>query len=307
MSEAPLGQDAATPQWMQQRERGNRFWLRIMSTLSCLLGRRCSRLVLYGIALYFLLFAGKARTASRDYLTRCLGRPPHWHEIYRHVLSFATTIHDRVYLLRDRFDDFQIDLSGTEALHRHYDSGQGLLLFGAHLGSFEVLRAMARSRPELKMSMAMYPENARQINQALQAINPAAQQDIIALGTMDAMLKVHGRLEEGALVGILADRAAGPDQYFSRMLLGAPARFPSGPFRMAAMLKHPVYFMAGIYLGGHRYRVHFELLEDFSTVSRQQRASAIETLLDKYVAALERHCRAYPFNWFNFYDFWDES
>ncbi|RQO68823.1 acyl-CoA synthetase [Aquitalea sp. FJL05] len=307
MSEPAATPSPDRPQWMRQQERGNRFWLRVMSSLSCLLGRRCSRLVLYGIALYFLLFASKARQASRSYLSRSLGRPPRWREMYQHVLSFASTIHDRIYLLRDRFDDFQIDLSGVDALHHHCDGGQGVLLFGAHLGSFEVLRAMARSRPELQMSMAMYPENARQINQALQAINPAAAPDIIALGTMDAMLKVHQRLEEGALVGILADRAAGPDHYLSRQLLGAPARFPSGPFRMAAMLRHPVYFMAGIYLGGNRYRVHFELLEDFSGVTRQQRAAASEALLDKYVAALERHCRAYPFNWFNFYDFWDES
>jgi predicted LPLAT superfamily acyltransferase len=295
------------PQWMQQRERGNRFWLRIMSTLSCLLGRRCSRLVLYGIAAYFVLFGGKARRASRQYLARSLGRPARWYEVYRHVLSFASTIHDRVYLLRDRFDVFDIDLSGADELHRHYASGQGLLLFGAHLGSFEVLRAMARSRPDMQLSMAMYPENARQINQALAAINPAAAPDIIALGTMEAMLKVHARLDEGALVGILADRAAGVDQYLQRMLLGAPARFPSGPLRMAAMLRHPVYFMAGIYLGGNRYRIHFELLEDFSTLGRSQREAAMQVLLDKYVAALERHCLAYPYNWFNFYDFWDES
>lgn len=305
-SDAP-GQQPAAPTWMQQRERGNRFWLRIMTTLSCLLGRRCTRLVLYGIAAYFVLFGGRARAASRAYLTRSLGRPPRWHEQYRHVLSFATTIHDRVYLLRDRFDDFHIDLSGAEELHRYCDRGQGLLLFGAHLGSFEVLRTMARNRTELQMSMAMYPENARQINQALQAINPRVQQDIIALGTLDAMLSVHRRLEEGALVGILADRASGPDQYLSRLLLGAPARFPIGPFRMAAMLKHPVFFMAGIYLGGNRYRVHFELLEDFSSAARQGREQQMAALLDKYVAALERHCRAYPFNWFNFYDFWDES
>lgn len=295
------------PAWLQQRERGSRFWLRVMSTLSCLLGRRCSRLVLYGIAAYFLLFGGRASAASRAYLTRCLGRAPGWRERYRHVLSFASTIHDRVYLLRDRFDDFSIELSGTDALHAYCDRGQGVLLFGAHLGSFEVLRSMARHRPELQISMAMYPENARQINAALQAINPHAQQDIIALGTLDAMLNVHNRLEAGALVGILADRAAGPDQYLSRPLLGAAARFPSGPFRMAAMLRQPVFFMAGIYLGGKRYRVHFELLDDFSDAGRLSREQRLAALLDSYVAALERHCRAYPYNWFNFYDFWDES
>jgi predicted LPLAT superfamily acyltransferase len=292
---------------MQRAERGNRFWLIIMCGLSQLLGRRLSRVVLYGIAVYFVLFAGKARRASQSYLARVLPHPPGWRDVYRHVLAFATTVHDRIYLLREQFDQFEIGLNGTEALHRHSDAGKGLLLFGAHLGSFEVLHSMARHRPNLRVSMAMYPENARRINQALAAINPAALQGIIPLGTLDAMLQVHRKLQEGELVGLLADRAAGPDQYLSRPFLGGQARFPSGPFRLATMMKHPVYFMTGRYLGGNRYELHFELLEDFAGPPAASRDAALEALLDKYVAALERHCRAAPYNWFNFYDFWEES
>ncbi|TDR77792.1 acyl-CoA synthetase [Paludibacterium purpuratum] len=300
-------ESADSPAWLHHKERGNVFWLSVMSTLSLRLGRRLSRVVLAGIALYFVLFGGKARRASKDYLARCLGRPASWLDRYRHVLAFASTIHDRIYLLRDRFDTFRISLDGADTLHRHHDAGQGLLLFGAHLGSFEVLRAMARHRPDLSVSMAMYPENAQRINRALSAINPNAMQDIIPLGSLGAMLAVHRRLQEGALVGILADRAVGPDQYVTLPFLGAPARFPTGPFRMALMLGHPVYFMAGLYLGGNRYRVHFEMLTDGADLAGLERDAAIETLLGKYVAALERQCRAQPFNWFNFYDFWEEA
>lgn len=303
----PPKKNRQAPGWTRHKERGNCFWLSVMSRLSLTLGRRVSRIVLRGIACYFVLFARGARRASTNYLARCLSRPPNWRDRYRHVLSFASTVHDRLYLLRDRFDIFQIELSGSEELHRHYATGQGLLLFGAHLGSFEVLRAMARHHPGISMSMAMYPENARQINRALSAINPGAMQDIITLGTLDAMLSVHRRLKEGAMVGILADRASGPDQYATLPFLGCPARFPTGPFRMAAMLRHPVYFMTGIYLGGNRYRIHFEILEDLSVLPPGNQEEIIRTLLEKYVAALERHCRAHPFNWFNFYDFWEEA
>lgn len=295
-----------TPEWMQRKERGNTFWLRVMCLLSSLLGRRLSRVVLYGIAGYFLLFAGNARRASRDYLARVLPQPVTLRALFRHVLYFASTIHDRLYLLRDRHALFDIDLSGADALHRRHADGQGLLLFGAHLGSFEVLNAMARHHPGLKMSMAAYPENARRINRALGAINPAAVQDIIPLGTLDAMLTIHRRLAQHAIVGVLADRASGPDQYAYRDFLGAPAPFPTGPFRMAALLGYPVYFMTGIYLGGNRYRIHFELLSEGVPAGRD-RAQTVTTLLDRYVAALERHCRAHPYNWFNFYDFWKES
>ncbi|MFZ3128624.1 MAG: acyl-CoA synthetase [Rhodoferax sp.] len=295
----------ATPEWMQRKERGSVFWLRVMCWLSLALGRRLSRTVVYGIALYFLLAVPAARTASRSYLTRCLERPATWRDVYRHFLAFASTIHDRVYLINDRHALFDIRTYGTEALHAAHAQQQGIFLFGAHLGSFEVLRSLARDQPGMQVCMAMYPENARQINTMLAAINPHAMQDIIALGQLDAILAIRTKLEEGALVGVLADRAAGPDQYISVPFLGSPANFPTGPLRMAAVLRHPVYFMTGLYRGGNRYDVHFELLADFSTVGSGGRDAAMREVLTRYVAALERHCKAAPYNWFNFYEFWE--
>ena len=305
-SESVAKRDEA-PVWLQREERGSGFWLGVMTRLSLLLGRRCTRPVLYAIALYFTVFARQAGAAAHAYLTRCLGRAPGWRDRFRHVLAFSTTIHDRVFLLNDRFDNFAIELIGAEQLHAEYERGQGVLLLGAHLGSFEVLRAVARKNPAFRMSMAMYPENAQRIHRALAAINPAAEQEIIALGTLDAMLAVSRRLDEGAFVGLLADRAAGPNQYRSLPFLGAPAPFPEGPFRLAAMLKRPVYFMAGVYRGGNRYTVTFERLGDCTGVPRGERDAALALLMEKYVAVLERHCRAHPYNWFNFYDFWQHG
>ena len=50
------------------------------------------------------------------------------------------------------------------------------------------------------------------------------------------------------------------------------------------MLRRPVYFMAGIYLGGNRYRVHFERLDPPAAANREDTVAA---LLACYVAALE--------------------
>ena len=295
-----------TPEWLQRKERGNLFWLRVMCWLSLKSGRRLSRTLVYGIALYFLLAAPAARKASRIYLARCLGRSVTWFDLYRHILAFSSTIHDRFYLLNDRLDLFNIHIFGSEPVYECRDNNRGIFLFGAHLGSFEVMLTHARNT-RLKACVAMYPENARQLNSALAAINPQAMQGIISLGQIDSMLTIHQKLEDGGVVGILADRAVGPDQYLSIPFLGAPARFPTGPFRMAAMLKHPVYFMAGLYRGGNRYDIHFELLADFSKPSSARREDAVREILVKYVAALERHCRSAPFNWFNYYDFWESA
>src|SRR5712672_2178610 len=66
---------AASP-WASHSERGSRLMLRVMSWISLRLGRRLSRSVLYGIAVYFFLFAPRARRHAREYLQRVLGRPP---------------------------------------------------------------------------------------------------------------------------------------------------------------------------------------------------------------------------------------
>ena len=296
-----------TPGWMRQQERSNLAILKLMVWVSLTFGRAAGRVVLAGIALYFTLFAHRARHASRAYLKRALGRWANWADGYRHVFSFATTIHDRIYLLNDRFDLFDIEVVGAEALHAALARQPGVLLMGAHLGSFEVLRAAGRGMAGLKVAMLMYEENARKINATLEAINPKATQDIIPLGRMDSMLEARDRLDAGYLVGMLADRSLGDDATAAYPFLGEPAPFPLGPWRLAAMLRRPVFFMTGLYLGGNRYQLHFVPLADFTDTSRSERDATIAAAMQGYADCLTRFCRQAPYNWFNFFDFWQKK
>ena len=183
-------------------------------------------------------------------------------------------------------------------------AGRGVFLLGAHMGSFEVARAIGRQQPGLKVAMVMYEGNARKLNEALAAINPAAVQEIIPLGKIDSMLRVQSSLDAGVALGVLSDRTLSGDPTLRIPFLGADAEFPIGPMRLAAMLKRPVLFMSGLYLGGNRYAIHFERLADFSSLERAGRDAAVHTAVTAYAACLERHCRAAPYNWFNFFDFW---
>ncbi len=300
--EKPAGAD-----WMRQQERSNLAILKLMVWISLTLGRKVGRVVLYGIAAYYVLFAAHARRCSRDYLHRALGRWAEWGDGFRHVFSFASTIHDRIYLLNDRFDLFDIEVIGAEALHASLAEQPGALLIGAHLGSFEVLRAVGRGQAGLKVAMLMYEENARKINRTLEAINPAATEDIIALGRMNSMLEARDKLDQGYLVGMLADRSLGDDATVDCDFLGEPAPFPVGPFRMAAMLRRPVFFMTGLYLGGNRYQIHFEPLADFSQTPRGEREAAMQAAQQRYADRLTHFCRLAPYNWFNFFDFWQKK
>ena len=296
--------------WAHTPERGNMFMLRVMTWISMRLGRRAGRVVLHLVASYFLLFAPASRRASSLYLRRALGRTPHWRDRYRHFFTFAATIHDRVYLINRRFDLFDIEVHGEDTLRRLLAGGNGLFLMGAHLGSFEVLRAVGRKVADLHVTMVMHEGNAQKINAMLAAINPAATQDIIGLGHIDSMLKVSERLDDGCAVGMLADRTSANDTLCPAQILGNAANLPRGPFRMAAVLRRPVVFMTGLYLGGNRYAIHFDPLADFSSVAcaeRAKRDAAVEIAITRYAALLDQYCRKAPYNWFNFFDFWQPS
>ncbi len=282
--------------------------LRVMTWISLRLGRTAGRVVLYGIAAYFFAANAGARRASRAYLRRVGDVPATarigWTAIFTHFLSFASTIHDRVYLINDHFNLFDIQIHNQHLVENLTTESQGVFLMGAHVGSFEVLRAVGRKQPGLRIAMVMYEENARKLNSALSAINPAAQQDIIALGRADSMLKVNRLLDTGSVVGMLADRCLNNDTTRPIPFLGESANFPVGPFRMAAILRRPVVFMVGLYGGGNRYDIHFETLADFSTIPPGGREAALQAAMARYAQLLEKHCRSAPYNWFNFFDFW---
>jgi predicted LPLAT superfamily acyltransferase len=274
-----------------------------MAVVSLRFGRRMSRVILYGIALYFFLFAPSARRSSNAYLRLALGREPKARDRFLQILSFATTIHDRVYLINGEFEKFNISVAGDELL-RELSGGRGALLLGAHMGSFEVMRSLARSHGGLRVTMAMYEENARKIGTILAAINPTLEPDIVPLGHLGAMLDIAERLDQGAFVGVLGDRTLGDEAVQTVTLLGARTSLPVGPMRAAAILRCPVFFMAGLYRGGRDYHVVFERVADFSTLAAGARSAAIAGAIERYAAVLDKYCRSHPYNWFNFFDFW---
>lgn len=293
----------ASAEWATRPERSSMAVLRFMVWLSLFLGRRLSRVVLYPIAAYFVVFAPKAKRASKAYLSRALGRTARLPDGFRHVLTFASVVHDRVYWLRGRHDLFEIEVIGESHLATLRQQGRGMVFAGGHFGSFEALRVVGE-RHGIDTRMLMFPDNARKVTAALTSINPALANSVIALGRPDSVLRVRDHLQNGGSVGILADRMLGEDKSRDIPFLGEPAPFPVGPWRLAAMLAAPVVFMAGCYLGGNRYQLVFEPIIDFAQVPAEKRASAMQEAQDRFVELLESRCRQAPWNWFNFYDFW---
>jgi predicted LPLAT superfamily acyltransferase len=300
------GPHASAARWAGERERGSGPLLRAMVFLSLRLGRPVARGVLYLIAAYFFAFAPSARRSSREYLRRALGREPRARDRFRHVFTFASTILDRLYLVNDRCELFSISIEGEELMRAALAHGTGAFLLGAHLGSFEIMGAVGQRESGLRVTMAMYAPDANRLGRLLRTASTHAP-EIITLGRLEAMLRIRDCLDEGKFVGLLADRSIGEAPAEAVTFLGAPALFPSGPMRLAAALRRPVIFMTGLYRGGNRYHVVYRQVADFSAPSTLSREAAVRVAVGRYAAVLEEYCRSDPYNWFNFYGFWDDA
>jgi predicted LPLAT superfamily acyltransferase len=298
-----------TAQWKQRPEGGGWFAIWLIRSIARYGGRTVGRLLLYPITLYILLRRAPERQASRVYLTRVLGRPARLLDGARHIHTFASTILDRVFLLSGRLQLFDVSLSGVEDVHRQLDKRQGVLLFGSHLGSFEVLRVLARQRPDYVIRVVLDKGHNPAMTQLLDALDPQIAANVIdaAQDGPAIVLAIQQAVAAGHLVALLVDRAQANEAVQPASFLGRDALFPTAPWLIAMVLGTPVVLAFGLYRGGNRYDLVFEHFSDGLNAPRAQRAQVLASVIRRYAARLEHHARQAPYNWFNFYDFWERS
>ncbi|HEX7340935.1 MAG TPA: acyltransferase [Rhodanobacteraceae bacterium] len=295
--------------WWQRPEGGGRFGLWLIFTIARVCGRPLTRLILYPVTLYFYLRRGHERQATRVLLAR-FGLPNGTWSIMAHMHRFASTLLDRVFFLARGEHGFAISVDGLDELKAVLDHGRGVLLLGAHMGSFEVLRALASRHPDAPaLRIVLNTQQTPVLTRLLGSLAPDVAAAIIdaAQDPVSVVLAVSEALEQGHPVALLADRGHPGESMRHIPFCGLPAPFPTGPWILAARTEVPVVLCLGLYQGGNHYQVIFEPFADTVSLPRAEREHALEAVMTRYAARLEHYARQVPCNWFNFYDFWDED
>ncbi len=308
MSE-PEQQPPGGGSWRQRPEGGSVVALRLISSFALRFGRAPTRLALYPITAYFLYKRGPERRASRAYLERILHRRATLWDVARHMHCFAGTILDRLFLLSERYRRFDIRMFGLEVFARGLRAGRGVLLFGSHLGSFDVVRVLSEEWPETPVRVVFDLEQAPALSRILQKLNPRLAATMINARSAGpaAMLAIKETLDQNGIVALLADRARPGEPCVPAEFLGRPAPFPSAPWLLAAALGAPVALAFGLYHGQNRYDVHFELFTEGlgrERVGRSERRAVAVACVQRFADRVAEYARLAPYNWFNFYDFW---
>lgn len=297
--------------WSDRHEGGNRFWLKAIRWSILHIGRSFTVLLMYPAAAYFFFRRGAERRASRTWLERVEAPQRGIRGVVRHIRTFAVTTLDRALLLSGRDDELDIRIEGLDGLRSELETGQGVLLLGSHLGSFELMRALSRHSPgQTPLRVVMDRQHNSLITQVLEELDPGIIQTVIDArqhGTQ-IVLEIAEAIGQGQIVAMLGDRAHRNEPVGQVSFLGRPAPLPVAPLAIARSLEVPVFLVFGLYEGGRRYRMVFERFpapDPACAGNRRQRRLQLDQSLAHYARRLEHFARQYPYNWFNFYDFWN--
>ena len=278
--------------------------MRFMLWLATRVGRVPASALLYPITCFYMLCEPAARAHSRAFLARALGRKPGLVDIFRHFHCFATVILDRVFLLTVGAKPFKVSVIDPDGLLERSRRGQGCLLIGAHLGSFDMLRTLAVTEASLPLKVLMRDTHNPRITGLLATLNPAIAETVVPWRGPTDILKLKELLDSGVCLAVLGDRSLPGEKKTWCRFLGEEAQFPLAPMQLAALLRVPAFFFCGVRRPDNGYEARFELLAEAGELPSARSTEALTSWTQLYADRLAVAARAAPFNWFNFFAFW---
>lgn len=306
--------EAGSPRWNELKEKGGALPLMLMLWFYRLGGRFLCRIVLYFVIMWYWLFSKTAKQASLQYLSKLHQfageQSPFTHEptlanSYTHLMQFGECLLDKIEGWLGHISEQKLNLHGHEHFRAHYQ--KGAIIVVSHFGNTELLRAI-KSEHTQKINVLVYQKHATKFNDFIKKLNSKADVRLIAVDELgiDTALLLQDKVDQGEWVVIAADRVpVQSDRVQSVQFLGEDALWPQGGWILASLLKVPLLAVF-CYRQQQGFDVHIHLLAEKMQLPRRERTAAIHRITRQYVQLLEQHCIRAPYQWFNFYHFWNK-
>ncbi|MFL5763246.1 MAG: lipid A biosynthesis acyltransferase [Bacteroidia bacterium] len=275
------------------------------------LGLKLAYFVLRFVALYYFLFARKSNKSSFYYFHNVLKykRFTTYLKIYKNYYIFGQTILDKVALLAGVKTKFTINHDGGTNLDKIAEMGKGGILVSAHIGNWEIAGQLL-NRLNTTFNILMYENESKNLKEYMDGVQKKKNVNIIAIkdGEMGHLIELHNAFSKNELVVMHGDRFRDGVQTLEANFLGKKAKFPAGPFIMAAKFGVPLSVVFAVKETSMHY--HF-FASDPIQVKRardsKQTEAAVQELFHRYIEEVEKMVYRYPEQWFNYYAFWKEQ
>ncbi|MBN1145074.1 MAG: acyltransferase [Bacteroidales bacterium] len=292
-------------EWKGQT-RGGLTGYKIFIAVLRYLGLPFAYLMLRFVALYFFLF----NPASFRYIFYFYRKRLKYGlfrsviSVYRNYYTFGQVILDKTATMGGFDAKFTFDFDGEEHLRNIARDGKGGLFISAHVGNFEMAGHMLE-RLDATVNVIMLDAEHQKIKEYLSSFTQKSFH-VIPIGTDNAhVYEISRALGNHEIVCMHGDRFLEGSKTLACDFLGEKALLPTGPFYLAMKFGVPVSFVFAMKEDTRHYHYYAtppRLYQQQATPSK--RDEMLRTVISDYLAAMEEKVRKYPFQWFNYYDFW---
>lgn len=304
--------------WSQMKEAGTLTGMRFIYFLYRVFGRWIFSLIMYPVALYFVLFRPSQRNASHKFLlAHHRQNPSYWRmkPNYFHVLlhfkSFAEVILDKLLGWLVEINESDFVLRSPALIEALLEDKRGQLIVGSHFGNLEFCRGFMHRYKSKVINILLYDKHAGNFVKMMQKENQASRLNVFQVDEFDVstIMTLRDKINAGEWVFIAGDRIplSGLERTIEVDFLGQSAPLPIGPYMLAKALACPVNFMFAYRHKSENNKVVFDVTAvcDRLVLSRKNKLDDIRQYAQQFANKLEAHSLLAPYQWFNFYDFWN--
>ncbi len=296
---------AETPKWdgqSQAKVSGFKIFVFILNTF----GLNPAYFVLRFVAFYYFLFS-KPNKYIRDYFIKAHGYSnlKARMAVYKNNFLLGQTIIDKVAVMAGAKNAFRVHHKNKEALDEIAAIGKGAILVSAHIGNWEVA-GQGLNRLGTSFNILMYSNEKEEVKQYMDGVMKEKKINIIAINeeTKSHIIELHKAFSNNELVVMHGDRYREGAKTLTADFFGRPARFPAGPFIMAAKFGVPLCIVFAVKTK-HNYQFSTEKIIQVDRVRGEEQLDKVcHDMLKQYVEEVEKMAKAFPHQWFNYYDFW---
>jgi len=266
--------------------------------------------VAYGFALppaLYFSFRSPDVPATMEFHRHLFGPLPWWKRrwyVFKHFFAFGRAIIDRTAILAGQTRRFSFDFEGEHHLRSAAAQGKGVLLLTAHIGNWEVAGQLL-SRIGLPVSVTGFDREIPAIRAMLNRMQAEQKFQLIPLtGTPTDAIPLVAALRRGEVVAMLGDRAYGSPTA-AVPFLGGIASLPVGAYVLAGIANAPAVQVFSLREPRGHYQFYgFPALNPHRP-PHHERDEYLKQCAAQFAANLETVVKRDPFQWYNFYPFWD--
>ncbi len=193
---------------------------------------------------------------------------------------------------------------GTEHLDEALARGCGAILISLHLGNWE-LGGLGLADRGYHLNILTYRERDAKVNELREEVRDSRGIRFIYVDRDDtsplAIIEAVNALRRNEVLALLGDRD-GSSHTITCDFFGRPAQIPAGAAYLAIATGAPV-IPVFVPLERGRYSTIMEEPVYF-TGGRADRGKAIREGTERFLRVFEKYIRAYPDQWYNFFDYW---